>query len=143
MSRYLPLMDGGVTGRRWPWFVAWAAVGACIGLSLSALALVTLPLAVILTVAFRRRSRRRELLGVVAGVGIAVALFGSLHANYQACSSTRFLGHAGAVYSCGGVDGPRWLIVGIAAAIAALVGYWYMAHRAGGSTMAHATPIHD
>jgi hypothetical protein len=136
-------MDGGVTGRRWPWFVAWAATGACIGLSLSALALVTLPLAVILAVAFRRRSRRRELLGVVAGVGIAVAFFGSLHANYQACSSARFVGHGGAVYSCGGVDDPRWLIVGIAATIAAFTSYWYMAHRASGSAMAHATPIHD
>jgi formate hydrogenlyase subunit 3/multisubunit Na+/H+ antiporter MnhD subunit len=136
-------MDGGVTGRRWPWFVAWAAVGACIGLSLSALALVTLPLAVILTVAFRRRSRRRELLGVVAGVGIAVAFFGSLHAEYEACSSTRFGGHGGIVYSCGGVDGLRWLVVGLAAAIAALMGYWYMAHRASTSTTAHATLLHD
>lgn len=136
-------MGRGVTSRRRPWFVAWAVVGACAGLSVSALALVTLPLAVILAVAFRRRSRGRELLGVVAGVGIAVTFFGSLHASYQACSSTRFVGHAGAVYSCGGVDGPRWLVVGIAATIAAVAGYWYLARRADGAPITGATPVHD
>lgn len=136
-------MDGSVAVRRWPWFVAWALVGVCIGLSLSALALVTLPLAVILTVTFRRHGRSRDLLGVVAGVGIAVAFVGSLHTNYQACSSALLLRHGGAVYSCGGVDGLRWLIVGVVAAVAALAVYWYTAPRANTQVVTAATPMHD
>jgi hypothetical protein len=143
LSRYLALMDGEATGRRWPWFVAWAAVGVCLGLSLSALALVTLPLAAVLAAALRSRSRGGVLLGVVAGLGVAIAFFGGLHPNYHACSSARFVGHAGTVYSCGGVDGPLWLLVGVVAAFAAVAGYWYMSHRASAPATGRVTPIRD
>lgn len=76
----------------------------CVGLSLSALAVVTLPLAIVLAIVFRRRIHGRERLGLVAGIGIAITFFGSLHTNHQACSSTPFVGRGGVVYSCGGVD---------------------------------------
>lgn len=136
-------MVGGVTGRRWPWFGAWGLVGVCVGLSLSALALVTLPLAVVLAFVFRRRSYGRERLGLAAGIGVAVAFFGSLHTSYQACSSAPFVGRGGVVYSCGGVDGPRWLILGTAAVVAAVAVYWYAAYRASALTTTSALPIRD
>jgi hypothetical protein len=120
-------MDVSVAGRRWPWFVAWTVPGASLVLSLSALALITFPLAILAVLLLRPRSDGRERLGLLAGGGIAVAAIGSLHATYRACTAAPHIG--GSAYSCGGVDGPRWLMVGIAATIAAAVLYWLTARH--------------
>jgi hypothetical protein len=134
------LMDESLTARRWPWFAAWAVPGACFVLSLSALALITFPLAILTVLVFRRYSRGRDRLGLFVGAGIAVAFFGSLHTNYRACSVAPHVG--GTSYSCGGVDGPRWLIVGIAVTVASAAIYWYTERRAdtnGSSSSAQAS----
>jgi hypothetical protein len=131
-------MDGNVTGRRWPWFVAWAVSGAGFVLCLSALALAAFPLAILMVLMFRRRSRGRERLGLLAGAGIAVAFFGTLHTNYRACTAAPRVGRI--AYSCGGVDGPRWLIAGLAATIASAVLYRYMGQRSNAAGMASAAP---
>ncbi|HEX2703982.1 MAG TPA: hypothetical protein VHM72_11205 [Solirubrobacteraceae bacterium] len=118
-----PPVDRNLTARRWPWFIAWTLPGACFAISVTALGWYPLLLATPMAVALGRFSHGRERLGLLAGVGIAVVFLGSLHTNYQACRPFA-VGHAGVVYSCGGIDGTQWLIVGTAITLAAATLYW-------------------
>jgi len=121
-------MDGESGGRRWLWFIAWVFPGACLALSISALGIFALPLAILVALALRRRSGGREALGVLAGVGIVIAVVGSIHLHYQACSATGGslvlrVGQTSVGSSCGGVDGVPWLILGVALTAAAAILY--------------------
>lgn len=85
----------------------------------SVVGLLTIPIGIVIALALHRRSGGREMLGLVAGIGITITFIGSLHGNYRACSAERQVlvlrpGQTSAGFSCGGVDGPHWLIVGIA-----------------------------
>ena len=122
MPRSHPPVDRNLTGRRWPWFIAWTLPGACSVISVTALGLYPLLLAILTGGAFGRFSHGRERLGLLAGVAVAVAFLGSLHTSYRACGKF-VVGHAGVVYSCGGIDGPYWLIIGLALTLAAALLY--------------------
>jgi hypothetical protein len=123
VPRSSPPVDRNLTARRWPWFLAWTLPGACFAVSVTALGWYPLLLAILTGIVFARFSHGRERLGVLAGIGIAVVFLGSLHTNYQACRPF-MLGHAGVVYSCGGIDGTHWLIVGTALTLAAATLSW-------------------
>ena len=125
----------GEDGRRWPWFAAWIVPGACFGMFVSVVGLVTIPAGAVIAVVLRRRSAGRERLGLLVGVGITTTFIGSLHGGYRACSGVRQVlvlrpGQASTAFSCGGVDGSHWLIAGVALIIAASATYWYLARRA-------------
>ena len=139
------MMDGRVGGRRWGWFLAWSLPGACFGLSVSAVGLFTLPLGILIVLALVRRSGGREMLGLLAGVGAIAAFIGSIHLDYQACSTdhlslTLRVGQTSVASSCGGVDGVPWLIAGIAVIVAAVVLYWRATRRSSPGTSANAAP---
>lgn len=123
LPRSSPLVDRNLTARRWPWFVAWTVPGACFVISVTALGWYPLVLATLIAVALGRFSHGRERLGLLAGIGIAVAFLGSLHTSYRSCGPF-VIGHADVVYSCGGVDGTHWLIIGIVLILAAATLYW-------------------
>jgi hypothetical protein len=119
--------------------------GMCFGMFVSVVGLFTIPVGIVIALALHRRSGGREMLGLITGIGITITFIGSLHGNYQACSAEpRALvlrpGQASAGFSCGGVDGPHWLIVGVALTIAAAAMYWYTARRAGSGGATSATP---
>ena len=52
----LLLMDGEAGGRRRLWFITWVFPGACLALSISALAIFALPLGILAALALRHRS---------------------------------------------------------------------------------------
>jgi hypothetical protein len=96
--------------------------------SISALAIFALPLGIVAVLVLRRRSSGREVLGLVAGIGLAIGVIGSIHVNYQACSATSGslvlpVGHTSVGSSCGGVDGIPWLIAGVVLTAAAVILY--------------------
>ena len=119
---------------RFRWFVAWAAPGVCFAFGVTALGVFTVPLGALLLVALASRRWGAATLGLLAGVGVTVTGIGSIHRNYQACSGARtsaYLapGGTGSVsYSCGGVDGVHWMIVGITLTVIALVLYLWRRH---------------
>ncbi len=113
----------------------------------SVVRLLTIPVAIVIALALHRRSNGREMLGLVAGIGVTITFIGSLHGNYQACSTHQGVlalrpGQTSVSSSCGGVDGPHWLIAGIALTLAATLIYWYTTHRAAarGATNPPPTP---
>lgn len=117
-----------VGSRRWLWFIAWVLPGACFGLSLSALAIFTLPLGILAVLVLRRRSGGPEALGLLAGVGAVIGAIGTIHVHHQACSATGgslFLrvGQTSVGSSCGGVDGIPWLIAGVVLTAIAVILY--------------------
>jgi hypothetical protein len=115
--------------RRWRWFIAWAFPGACVALSISALAVFTAPLAILGVLVLRRHRIGRDAIGLLAGIGVTVAVIGSLNLDYQACSATSGslvlpVGEKSIGSSCGGVDGVAWLIAGIVVAAATATFHW-------------------
>jgi hypothetical protein len=118
--------------------------GACFGLVVSVVGLVTIPLGLLVALALGRRSNGRERLGLLAGIGVTITFVGSLHADYRACSRyhgvlTSGPGQRSFGFSCGGVDGPHWLIVGIGVTLAAAILYSYEAQRSRGAAGARFT----
>ena len=141
---YALLIDRVSAGSRWLWFIAWAFPGACFGLSISALAIFALPLGILAVLVLRKRSGGREALGLLAGIGVVVAVIGSTHVRYQACSATGgslFLriGQTSVGSSCGGVDGIPWLIAGVVLTAAAAILYLLASRRSSrnGPALAH------
>ena len=127
-------MDRASAGSRWLWFSAWAFPGACFGLSISSLAIFTLPLGILAVLVLRKRSGGRDALGLLAGIGVVVAVIGSTHVHYQACSATGGslflrLGQTSVGSSCGGVDGVAWLITGGVLSVTAVILYRLASRR--------------
>ena len=124
-----------VGSRRWLWFIAWALPGACFALSISALAIFTLPLGILAVLVLRRRSGGRGALGLLAGIGMVIGVIGSIHVHYQACSATRGslvvpVGQTSVGSSCGGVDGIPWLVAGFVLTAGAVILYFLASRRA-------------
>jgi hypothetical protein len=133
-SRLILVDRDSVGSRRWLWFIAWGLAGACFGLSISALAIFTLPLGILAVLVLRRRSGGREALGLLAGFGVVMGAVGSIHMHYQACSATGgslFLrvGQTHVGSSCGGVDGIPWLIDGVVLVATAAILYLLASRR--------------
>jgi hypothetical protein len=119
-------VGGARPNRSWRWFAAWMLPGACLALGVSALGIFALPVAAVLILVLSQRRATVDALGVLAGLGAIGAWIGSLNLNHQACSShaTRAaLAPGGAQsisYSCGGINGTPWLIIGIGMAAVAI-----------------------
>jgi apolipoprotein N-acyltransferase len=114
---------------RWLRFFMRAVAGACFALGLSAIGVFTVPLGVLLVVLLARRqgSSGRELLGLLEGAGVVIALFGALNLDYRSCTSAPVFTHAvRGGGSCGGVDGPPWLAAGVALMLLTAVAYWWL-----------------
>ena len=95
----------------WSAFVVWAIAGAMWAFSVISFAAgpFMIPFAGWLTwIAWRRTERRRDVLGLVAGVGAFILFVGFLHVGDVPCDSPR----APRRSSCGGIDAKPWLIVG-------------------------------
>jgi len=139
-------MDRESAGRRWLWFIAWALPGACFALSISALAIFTLPLGILAVLALQRRSGGRGALGLLAGIGVAIGAIGSIHVQYQACSATNRtlvvpVGQTSVGSFCGGVDGIPWLIAGFVLTATAVILYLLASRRSSRNGPAVAPPM--
>jgi hypothetical protein len=115
--------------RSWRWFAAWMMPGICLAGGVSALGVFVVPLGLVLVAVLAWRRPTADALGLLGGLGVIVAWIGSINLDYQACSSraVRLIltpsGPRSASYSCGGVNGLSWLIVGISAAAVAIALY--------------------
>lgn len=139
-------MDREPAGIRWLWFTAWALPGACFALSISALAISALPLGILAVLVLRSHSGRREPFGLLAGIGVAIGVIGSMHVHYQACSATGgslFLrvGQTSVGSSCGGVNGIPWLIAGLVLTAAAVILYLLASRRSSSNRPAVAPTV--
>jgi hypothetical protein len=77
-------------------FAAWTVVGVLLGLSITALFIVTLPLTVIAIIYVSRRTKEPDdALGLLAGVGLVLLLIASANTG------------------SGGLDSTTWLIAGL------------------------------
>jgi hypothetical protein len=116
-------------GRSWRWFVAWMTPGVCLAFTVTALGVFMLPVGLVLVVALAQRRPTVDAWGLLAGLGAIVAWIGSINLDHRACSSHAVrlsltpAGSRSISYSCGGVNGLPWLVVGATAAIAAIVLY--------------------
>lgn len=119
-----------VRGKRcWRWFAAWMMPGICLAFAVSALGIFVVPLGLVLVVALCWRRPTAEAFGLLAGLGVIVAWIGSINLDYRACTSHAVGltlapgGPRSASYSCRGINGLPWIIVGVSAVIAAIVLY--------------------
>jgi hypothetical protein len=115
----------------WLRFFVWGVAGACFALAISAVGVFTVPLAALLAVGLRKApGSDRELLGLLEGAGAIIAVVGALNLDYRSCwSRAVHLSVGQRSFSCGGVDGTPWLIVGIAAMLLALLTYLWLNAR--------------
>lgn len=124
-------------GRNWRWFVAWMLPGICLASGVTALGIFIAPVGLVLIGGLAWRRPTVDALGLLAGVGASVAWLGSINLGYRACSSNHgelslSPGGPGSVsYSCGGVNGPAWMIVGVCVVAAAAVLYLVMTRQRG------------
>jgi hypothetical protein len=122
-------MEAGHRERKWSWFGAWMLPGACLAFAVTALGVFVVPVGLLLALGLLRRRPGIESLGLLAGLGAIVAWIGSLNLDYRACLSNSVSlslprgATRSAVYSCGGVNGARWMIVGVSAVVAVLMLY--------------------
>ena len=105
---------------RWTMFAAWGIAGAATGLSITSLAFVTLPVAIVLIAVLVLRAPR-EAIGLVAGVGATVAVIGALNLDYTPCARLEVLRPGQTDFECGGFDGAPWLAAGLALIAAAVL----------------------
>jgi hypothetical protein len=115
--------------RSWRWFAAWMLPGTCLAFGVSALGIFAVPLGLVLIVALCWRRPTVEAFGLLAGLGVIVTWIWSINLNYRACTSHAASltlapgGPRSASYSCGGINGLPWIIVGVSGVIAAIVLY--------------------
>ena len=105
--------------------LGWAIVGAALALSVSQLAIITVPLAAVLIGFLARRSNGPELVGAVVGAGAVGVLIGVINLDYRPCPSNGVLvlPVAAREASCGGFDGLPWLIAGASVMLAGVLLY--------------------
>lgn len=113
-------------GRSWRWFAAWMLPGACLAFGVTAMGLFMVPAGLILVVVLSRHRPTIAAFGLVAGLGLGVAWLGSINLDYRACQSHAAgltlapKGPRSTSYSCGGINGLSWTLVGISVVIAAI-----------------------
>ncbi len=128
----------------WTWFALWALPGVVLGLQVSPIGFLLLPIGLLAVIALVRLTGfGPELLGLVEGVAIACLGVVALNADYWSCppsgeviTRTR---DTLTVESCGSVNPLPWLILGIVLAGGAALGYRFARRPTGpalGSTTA-------
>jgi Na+/H+-translocating membrane pyrophosphatase len=127
-----------LTGRgqpRWKWFAAWTLAGACVAFGAIVFGVLIVPIGLVLVVVLPRWHTRAAAVGFLAGVGGVITGIGGAHLDYHACNSAHERAHlapdtAQSIgYSCGGVNGLPWMIVGIVLIAVALLFYLRATHR--------------
>jgi hypothetical protein len=114
----------------WARFCGWALAGFLLTSLVSQVAIVLVPVGVLTVCVMVGQTReRRELLGVVAGLGCAVALIGAIHVDDGGCATHRDARTTRV--SCGGFDGKPWLAVGLMLTAAAALAYEHIGRRSG------------
>ncbi len=111
--------------------------GVCVAFGVTALGIFIVPVGLVLIICLAWRRATVDALGLLAGVGAIVAWVGSINLGYRACSSRHpalSLTPGGArsiSYSCGGVNGLAWLIVGVCMLAAAVALYLVISDHQG------------
>ncbi len=130
------MMRSARDGRSWRWFVAWMLPGVCVAFGVTALGIFIVPVGLVLVICLAWRRATVDALGLLAGVGAIVAWVGSINLGYRACSSSHpglslAPGERSVSYSCGGVNGQAWLIVGVCMLAASVALYLVMSDQQG------------
>jgi len=103
---------------RFRWFALWGVAGVLSGASVTFVAFVSLPAAVLLSVWLWRHDGGRGRHGFLIGLGALIIGLGAVHLDYRSCTGRSATAHAlvqqrgTSGYGCGGVDGPLWIIIG-------------------------------
>ncbi len=118
MSRVEPLSG-------WPAFSVWALCGALWTFSFLSFAGPLLwPLAIGLTwFATRKTPKDRDLLGLLAGLGLFILYIGLINVGSSPCSESGIAFPDDGQSSCGGSDARPWLLVGLVALSLAILLY--------------------
>jgi len=112
----------------WLAFGLWAVPGIVVGLQVSAIGVLLLPVGLVATILLARSIRVwPEALGISAGIAAACFLIVALNADYWSCPAsgeliTRTKGSV-TVESCGSLNPWPWLIVGLVLAVGGAVAY--------------------
>jgi hypothetical protein len=73
-------------------FAAWTVIGVLLGLSITALFLITLPLTILAIIVVSRRTKEPDdALGLVAGVGLVLLLIAAANTGPGGLNSTTWL----------------------------------------------------
>jgi len=129
------MYDPGMSGRgylsSWAWFALWCVVGAGLAFLVLVFGTLALPvvICVVLMVRFRAGPRLSAVAGLITGIGVWIAGIGARNLDYHPCMTNDIHGRgflpAGAnksvTFSCGGIDGHVWLIIGAALLAAGLL----------------------
>ena len=110
--------------------------GVCVAFGVTALGIFIVPVGLVLVICLAWRRATVDALGLLAGVGAIVAWVGSINLGYRACSSSHpglslAPGERSVSYSCGGVNGQAWLIVGVCMLAASVALYLVMSDQQG------------
>ena len=114
----------------WLAFGLWAVPGIVLGVQVSAIGLLLLPVGLVATILLARSTRVwPEALGVFEGVAAACFLVVALNADYWTCppsgeviTRTR---DSLTVESCGTLNPWPWLVAGLILAVVGAVAYWF------------------
>lgn len=112
----------------WLGFGLWAVPGVVVGLQVSAIGVLLLPVGLVATILLAKFTRGwPEVLGILLGIAAACFLIVALNADYWSCPPsgeviTRTQDSV-TVASCGGLNPWPWLIAGLIFAIGGAVGY--------------------
>ena len=112
----------------WLAFGAWAVPGIVLGLQVSAIGLLLLPLGLVATILLARSTRAwPEALGILEGDAAACFLVVALNADYWTCPPSGEVitrtGGSLVVESCGNLNPRPWLIAGLILAVVGAVAY--------------------
>jgi hypothetical protein len=110
--------------------------GVCVAFGVTALGIFIVAVGLVLVICLAWRRATVDALGLLAGVGTIVAWVGSINLGYRACSSRHPAlgltpGQRSVSYSCGGVNGQAWLIVGVCLLTASVALYLVMSDHQG------------
>jgi hypothetical protein len=112
----------------WIWFAVWGAPGIVIGLQVSAVGILLLPLGLLAgLVLWKITGPGPELLGILEGVAIACLVVVALNADYWSCPASGEVitrtPDTLTVESCGELNPWPWLIAGLVFALGAPIAY--------------------
>jgi hypothetical protein len=127
-------MTAATANRRWAWFLAWSAPGACLATGISQIGVFTIPAGLLLALVLSRVAGGNEALGLLEGVGAVGLVIGLINLDYRPCPTSETITLAPGEQieaSCGGLDGLPFLVAGLALMAIGLIAYRWMTRRPG------------